>query len=177
MLRLDDKTRAIDDLVACAAGWVGDDELADEPAFRAESSRARDAFRRQVIAASLAGAIPPRLARRLAAGETGAEVAALLAPLEWADETRRELVDRLGADNASGVLAAQLGVRLIGSARAVRLSWGLDADAIRALQGWAECAYAAGLVTEAQFDALTGPDFVVAEIAAERFAAGGALPH
>lgn len=176
MLRLDDTTRAIDGLVACAAGWAGDDELADDPAYRAEGGRARDAFRRQVAAAASAGAIPQRLARRLTAGVSGAEVAALLAPLEWADETRRELVDKFGPDDASTALAAQLGVRLIAAARAVRLSWGLDADAIRALQGWAECAYAAGLVSDAQFEALTGPDFVVAEITAERFTAG-ALPH
>jgi hypothetical protein len=176
VLGLDATTRAIDGLVACAASWAGDEELADEPAYREEISRVREAFRRQVMDAATAGAIPQRLARRLAAVESGAEVAALLVPLEWADETRRDLEDRLGPQDASRAMAMQLGVRLIAAARAVRLSWGLDADAVRALQGWAECAYAAGLASDAQFDALTGPDFVVAEICAERFAAA-ALPH
>ncbi|MFN8628809.1 MAG: hypothetical protein U0838_00335 [Chloroflexota bacterium] len=176
MLRLDDATRAIDALVASAAGWAGDEEMADEPGYRAEIGRGRDAFRRQVHDAASIGAIPPRLARRLAAEESGAGAVALLALLEWADETRRDLVDRFGPEDASRALSMQLGVRLVTAARAVRLSWGLDADAVRALQGWAECAYAAGLATDAQFDALTGPDYVIAEISAERFASA-ALPH
>jgi hypothetical protein len=176
VLRLDETTHAIDELVACAAGWTGDEDLADEPAYRAEMGRVRDAFRRYVADAAAVCAIPPRLASRLAAAESGAEVAALLAPLEWADETRRGFADRFGPEDASRALSLQLGVRLVTSARAVRLSWGLDVDAARALQGWAECAYAAGLATDAQFDALTGADYVVAEICAERFAST-TLPH
>lgn len=183
MLGLDETTRTLDGLKAGAAGWAGVEELlADNPATPiadadwAEIARTRDGLRRTVVAAERAGTLRPRTAQRLARAQSGAEVQALLLPLAWADDTRRDLTERLGAEVATRTMAADLAQRLLETTRRVRASSGLDADAGNALAGWAECAYAAGLLTEAQLDTLTGADWFAAQACAERFAAA-ALDH
>ena len=178
MIGLDETTRTLDGLRASASGWAGVEEiLADAPvptlddADWAELARARDSLRRTVVAAERTGAIRPRTASRLVGAQSGAEAQALLLPLEWADDTRRELTERLGADVATRTMAADLAGNLLHTVRLVRASSGLDADASNALAGWAECAYAAGLITEPQLDTLTGPDWFAAQACAEHFAA------
>lgn len=177
MVGLEDMTRTLDGLRSAATGWAGSEEhLAENPgspyatADRADAARTRDALRQTVRDAASAGAIRPRTAQRLAGAQTGAEAQALLLPLAWADEARRDLTDRLGPADAMRALAADLAMQLVAAARQSADAAGMDLDAGNALAGWAECAYAAGLLSDAQLDTLSGSDYLAARTCAERFA-------
>jgi len=179
VLQLDKTGYAVDGLVGCATGWAGFEAILEEdPASPyadidwVEIAHARDALRRTAEAAVRTGALRPRTAQRLAGARTGAEAQALLLPLAWAEATQRDLTDRMGPDVAMRSMATDLARNLLGTADRVRASSGLDADAANAMAAWAECAHAAGLISDAQLDVLTGADYLAAHACVEQFAAG-----